>query len=54
MRYYIKHLEIGHQIRFLTNTNRFVDRYEGFEIAEAQNQLNNIPRASRTLYSDYE
>ena len=44
---------VGETIQgFLTNTNRFVDRYEGFEIAEAQNQLNNRPRAGRTLYSE--
>lgn len=44
---------VGETIQgFLTNENRFVDRYEGFDIAEAQNQLNDRPRAGRTLYSE--
>lgn len=38
---------------FLTNTNRFVNREEGFDIAETANQLNNRTRGkSRTLYSE--
>lgn len=38
---------------FLTNTNRFVDREEGFDIAEASGQLNDRTRGkSRTLYSE--
>ncbi len=44
---------VGETIQgFLTNTNRFVDRYEGFDIAEAKNQLNDRPRYGRTLYSE--
>ena len=38
---------------FLTNKNRFVDREEGYDIAEAAGQLNERPRgSSRTLYSE--
>ena len=37
---------------FLTNKNRFVDREEGFDIAESSNQLNERPRWGRTLYSE--
>lgn len=41
-----------HEQGFLTNTNRFVDREEGFEIAEVAGQLNERPRWGRTLYSE--
>jgi hypothetical protein len=41
-----------HEQGFLTNTNRFVDREEGFDIAESSNQLNERPRWGRTLYSE--
>jgi hypothetical protein len=38
---------------FLTNTNRFVDREEGYNIAELAGQLNDRSRGgSRTLYSE--
>jgi hypothetical protein len=38
---------------FLTNKNRFVDREEGYDIAEAAGQLNDRPRSdARTLYSE--
>ena len=37
---------------FLTNKNRFVDREEGFDIAESSNQLNERARWGRTLYSE--
>ena len=38
---------------FLTNTNRFVDRKEGWDIAEKANQINDRVRGSdRTLYSE--
>ncbi len=38
---------------FLTNLNRFVDRQEGYDIAELAGQLNDRPRGgSRTLYSE--
>lgn len=45
---------IGESIQgFLTNTNRFVDREEGFIIAKSSGQLNNRERgASETLYSE--
>jgi hypothetical protein len=42
-----------HEQGFLTNKNRFVDREEGFEIAEVAGQLNDRPRGGgRTLYSE--
>ena len=41
-----------HEQGFLTNTNRFVDREEGFDIAELANQLNDRSRWGRTLYSE--
>ena len=46
--------QVGESIQgFLTNTNRFVDREEGYDIAESANQLNDRPRGkSRTLYSE--
>lgn len=46
--------EAGEEIQgFLTNLNRFVDRQEGYDIAEAANQLNDRSRGgSRTLYSE--
>jgi hypothetical protein len=38
---------------FLTNLNRFVDRQEGYDIAELAGQLNDRSRGgSRTLYSE--
>ncbi len=37
---------------FLTNTNRFVDRQEAYEIAKKQNQLNDRLRTEGTLYSE--
>jgi hypothetical protein len=46
--------QVGESIQgFLTNTNRFVDREEGYDIAESANQLNDRPRGGgRTLYSE--
>jgi hypothetical protein len=46
--------QVGESIQgFLTNTNRFVDREEGYNIAELANQLNDRPRGGgRTLYSE--
>jgi hypothetical protein len=45
---------VGESVQgFLTNTNRFVDREEAFDIAESANQLNDRTRfTSRTLYSE--
>ena len=44
---------VGENIQgFLTNTNRFVNRKEAFDIAEKQNQLNDRPKNGRTLYSE--
>lgn len=46
--------EVGESVQgFLTNKNRFVDREEGYEIAEAAEQLNRRSRGgSRILYSE--
>jgi hypothetical protein len=45
--------QVGESIQgFLTNTNRFVGREEGFNIAESANQLNDRSRWGRTLYSE--
>ena len=46
--------EVGEEIQgFLTNKNRFVDREEGYNIAEEAGQLNDRSRGgSRTLYSE--
>lgn len=46
--------EAGEEVQgFLTNKNRFVDREEGYDIAEAAEQLNERPRGGgRTLYSE--
>ena len=42
-----------HEQGFLTNTNRFVDREEAFDIAESAGQLNDRTRGDiRTLYSE--
>lgn len=45
---------VGENIQgFMTNTNRFVDREEAFNIAEDNWQLNDRERGnSRTLYSE--
>jgi len=44
---------VGEYIQgFLTNKNRFVDREEGFDIAEIAGQLNDRTRGSRSLYSE--
>lgn len=45
---------VGENVQgFLTNTNRFVDREEAFDIAESSNQLNDRTRfTSRTLFSE--
>jgi hypothetical protein len=38
---------------FLTDKNRFVDRFEAFDIAESSDQLNDRPRGgSRYLFSE--
>lgn len=37
---------------FLTSKNRFVDRREGFDIAEKAKQLNDNPKHWRVLYSE--
>lgn len=46
--------EVGESIQgFLTNKNRFVDRTEGWEIAEKAGQINDRSRgSSKTLYSE--
>jgi len=46
--------EVGEEVQgFLTNKNRFVDREEGYDIAELANQLNDRSRGgSRALYSE--
>jgi hypothetical protein len=46
--------EAGEEIQgFLTNLNRFVDRQEGYDIAEAAGQLNDrTSGSSRYLYSE--
>jgi hypothetical protein len=46
--------EAGEEVQgFLTNKNRFVDRKEGWDIAEAAGQINDRQRGgSRTLYSE--
>jgi len=46
--------EAGEEVQgFLTNKNRFVDRKEGYEIAESSGQLNGRSRGpSRSLYSE--
>lgn len=46
--------EAGEEVQgFLTNKNRFVDRKEGWNIAEAAGQINDRQRGgSRTLYSE--
>ncbi len=46
--------EAGEEVQgFLTNKNRFVDREEGWDIAEAAGQINDRFRgSSRTLYSE--
>jgi hypothetical protein len=46
--------EAGEEVQgFLTNKNRFVDREEGWDIAEAAGQINDRSRgSSRTLYSE--
>lgn len=47
-------VQVGESVQgFLTNKNRFVDRIEGWKIAEAANQINDRPRGnSKTLYSE--
>ena len=37
---------------FITNTNRFVDRSEAYEIAKNNNQLNDRAHTVGTLYSE--
>lgn len=37
---------------FMTSKNRFVSRYEAYQIAEAANQLSSI-RSDKILYSEY-
>lgn len=46
--------EAGESVQgFLTNLNRFVDREEGWNIAEAAGQINDRARgSSQTLYSE--
>lgn len=46
--------QVGESIQgFLTNKNRFVDREEGWIIAESAGQINDRPRGkSKTLYSE--
>jgi hypothetical protein len=46
--------EAGEEVQgFLTNKNRFVDRKEGYEIAESAGQLNDRSNgSSRILYSE--
>jgi hypothetical protein len=46
--------QVGEEVQgFLTNLNRFVDRKEGYDIAEVAGQLNERERGgSRTLYSE--
>jgi len=46
--------EAGESVQgFLTNKNRFVDREEGYLIAEKEGQLNDRTRgSSKTLYSE--
>lgn len=48
-----KHSEIGEYVQgFLTNLNRFVDRVEGYAIAESAGQLNDRPHTSNYLFSE--
>lgn len=46
--------EVGESVQgFLTNKNRFVDREEGWKIAEAADQINDRVRGgSRSLFSE--
>jgi hypothetical protein len=44
---------VGETIQgFLTNTNRFVDRTEAYQIAKERNQLNDRHHSEGTLYSE--
>jgi len=44
---------VGEHIQgFLTNTNRFVDRVEGLEIAKRENQLLNPDTVGKILFSE--
>lgn len=45
--------EVGEEIQgFLTNTNRFVDRYEGAKIALACGQIQELKYSRKTMYSE--
>ena len=45
--------EVGEEIQgFLTNTNRFVDRYEGAKIALACGQITKLNYSKDMMYSE--
>lgn len=49
----LRDAESGEHIQgFLTNLNRFVDRYEGWDIAVEANQIIKVSGGEGTLYSE--